>query len=102
MKRITAVVLVLAFLLVSVPVFAGPVNDQTMEDDILMARPLGIASIVGGAALWVISLPFAVISGTVPKTTEALITKPIKYTFARPVGDFDYEPAPSQTEENAQ
>lgn len=99
MKKITAVILVLAFLLVSVPVFAGTENDADVMADTIFARPLGIVSIVGGAALWIVSLPFAVISGSVPKTTETLIANPVKYTFARPVGDFDYEPAPRQADE---
>ena len=100
MKKITAVILVLAFLLVSVPVFAGTENDADVMSDTIFARPLGIVSIVGGAALWVVSLPFAVISGSLPKTTETLITNPVKYTLARPVGDFDYEPAPRQADES--
>ncbi len=102
MKKITAFILVLAFLVVSVPVFAGTESDGPMEGDILMARPLGIVSIVGGAALWLVSLPFAAISGNVQQTTETLIKNPIKYTFARPVGDFDYELAPSQADGSKQ
>lgn len=100
MKKITAFILVLAFLVVSVPVFAGTENDGPVEGDILMARPLGIVSVVGGAALWIVSLPFAAITGSLSKTTETLITNPVKYTFARPIGDFDYEPAPSQADGN--
>ncbi|MDP2158404.1 MAG: hypothetical protein Q8K68_11940 [Nitrospirota bacterium] len=100
MKKITAIILVLAFLLVSVPVFAGTENDAAVMGDTLFARPFGLVSVVGGAALWIVSLPFAVISGSVPKTTETLITNPVKYTFVRPVGDFDYEPAPSQADGN--
>ena len=102
MKRITAVILVLAFLVVSIPVFAGTQNDVPFEDDIVAARPLGILSIVTGAALWVVSLPFAVLTGSLPQTTETLISNPVKYTFARPIGDFDYEPAPRQSDESRQ
>jgi hypothetical protein len=102
MKKITAVILVLAFLVASVPVFAGTENDVDIAGDIIFARPLGIVSIVGGAALWVVSFPFALITGSVPKTTETLLTNPIKYTFGRPVGDFDYELVSNQTDENKQ
>jgi len=100
MKRITAVILVLAFLVVSVPVFAGTENDLDVAVDTVFARPLGIVSIVGGAALWIVSFPFAAISGNLPKTTETLIANPVKYTFARPIGDFDYGPA--SNDENKQ
>lgn len=102
MKKITAVILVLAFLVVSVPVFANSDLDASTEGDLLMARPLGVASIAVGAALWVVAFPFAVITGSLPKTTETLITNPIKYTLARPVGDFDYEPTSTLTDEDKQ
>ena len=102
MKKITAVILVLAFLLVSVPVFAGTEKDGPIAGDTIFARPLGIVSIIGGAALWVVSFPFALITGSVPDTTETLITNPIKYTLARPVGDFDYVPASNRVDENKQ
>lgn len=98
MKKIMAVILVLAFLVASVPVFAGTEDDGPIAGDTVFARPLGLASIVGGAALWVVSFPFALITGSVPKTTETLISNPIKYTFARPVGDFDYEPTSNRTD----
>ncbi|MBI5848182.1 MAG: hypothetical protein HZB31_09595 [Nitrospirae bacterium] len=102
MKKITAVILVLAFLVVSVPVFAGTEKDADISGDAIFARPLGILSIIGGAALWVVSLPFAVITGSVPETTETLISNPVKYTLARPVGDFDYEPSSNRIDQNKQ
>lgn len=102
MKRITAVILIVAFLLVSVPVFAGAENEADVMNDAIFARPLGIVSIVGGAALWIVSLPFAAITGSLPKTTETLITNPVKYTFARPIGDFDYVPVSNRVDENRQ
>ncbi len=100
MKKITAVILVLAFLVVSVPVFAGTEDDGPIAGDAAFGRPLGIVSIVGGAALWVLSLPFAIISGSLPATTETLISNPVKYTLVRPVGDFDYEPASNRVDKN--
>jgi hypothetical protein len=99
MKKITAVVLVLAILALSFPAFAETENDRGVVGDTIFGRPLGLASIVGGAALWVVSLPFALTSGNLGTTTETLITNPIKYTFARPVGEFDYEPVVSPQEE---
>jgi hypothetical protein len=102
MKKITAVILVLAFLMVSVPVFAGTEKDADIAGDAIFARPLGIASIIGGAALWVVTLPFAVITGSLSATTETLISNPVKYTLARPVGDFDYEPPTNRVDDNKQ
>ncbi len=90
MKKITVVILALALLATSVPAWAGTENDHDIVGDTLFARPLGIVSIPVGAAIWVVALPFAVLSGTLHKTTQTLITNPINYTLARPVGDFDY------------
>jgi len=92
MKKITVVILALTLLAASVPAWAGTENDAEIVGDTLFARPLGVVSIAGGAALWAISLPFAVLTGSLHKTTQTLITNPVSYTFGRRVGDFDYEP----------
>jgi hypothetical protein len=92
MKRIAVVILVLALLAASVPAWAGTEYDREIVGDTMFARPLGVASIAGGAALWVVSLPFAVLTGSLHKTTQTLITNPVSYTFGRRVGDFDYQP----------
>ncbi len=94
--------LVLVFLAASVPAFAeSPIaKDRDVVSDALFARPLGLASIVGGAALWVVTFPFAALSGNLNTTTETLITNPIAYTFQRPVGDFDYVPVAEEDTSN--
>jgi hypothetical protein len=106
MKKVTVFILALALLAASVPALADTAieNDRGVVGDMIFARPLGLASIVGGAALWVVSFPFAAISGSLATTTETLITNPIKYTFERPMGDFDYVPVPieEQTQEQMQ
>lgn len=56
--------------------------------DAALIRPLGVVTLVSGAAVWVISLPFTWPSGSVNKATEALLTKPYRHTFKRPVGQF--------------
>ena len=73
MKRIAVVILVLALLAASVPAWAGTEYDREIVGDTMFARPLGVASIAGGAALWVVSLPFAVLTGSLHKTTQTLI-----------------------------
>jgi hypothetical protein len=102
MKKITAVILTFALLAATIPAFADTERDDAIAGDTVFGRPLGVVSIVGGFALWVASLPFAAISGSLPATTDALITKPVKYTFDRPMGDFDYEPAPEDAGGNKQ
>jgi hypothetical protein len=90
MKKILALVIAVTFLLASVSAFAGTENDAAVTGDIIFARPLGLIGIVAGAGLFVISLPFAVITHSVDKTSKTLIENPVEYTFSRPVGDFDY------------
>ena len=90
MKKILALIIVVAFLLASVSAFAGTENDAAVTGDILFARPLGLIGIVAGAGLFVISLPFAAITHSVDKTAKTLLKNPVEYTFSRPMGDFDY------------
>lgn len=90
MKKILALILAVAFVLASVPAFAGNENDSDVAGDIIFARPLGLASIVAGAGLFLVSLPFAIITGSVNKTGQTLVGNPIKYTLVRPIGDFEY------------
>lgn len=90
MKKIMALILAVTFVLASVPAFAGTENDSDVAGDIIFARPLGLASIVAGAGLFIVSLPLAIITGSVNKTSQTLVGNPVKYTFVRPVGDFEY------------
>jgi hypothetical protein len=90
MKKILALILAVTFVLASVPAFAGNENDADVAGDIIFARPLGLASIVAGAGLFIVSLPFAIMTGSVNKTGQTLVGNPIKYTLVRPMGDFEY------------
>jgi len=90
MKKILALVIAITFLLTSVSAFAGTENDAAVMGDVIFARPLGLVGIVAGAGLFIISLPFAAITGSIDKTTSTLLKNPVEYTFERPVGDFDY------------
>jgi hypothetical protein len=99
MKKVIVVFLALALLAASVPAFAGTEKDGAIVGDMLFARPLGLAAIVGGAAVWIVTLPFAALSGSIDQTTHSLITNPVKYTFSRPVGELYYEPTVSVREE---
>jgi hypothetical protein len=98
MKKTAAFILTLALLVSSVPALAGTENDRGVVGDTIFGRPLGLVSIVGGAALWLVSAPFAAISGSLDTTTETLLKNPVKYTFSRPVGDFDYVPVTAEEE----
>ncbi len=55
--------------------------------DALFYRPVGLALIPIGAAVFIISLPFSATGGNVPTAFNNLVTAPAKYTFCRPLGE---------------
>ena len=57
-----------------------------MAVDVVLARPIGLLSIIGGSVLFVVSLPFTIPSGSMDAAADELVKKPIDYTFKRPLG----------------
>ncbi len=81
--------------LLALAVFSTPVYAQTaapsgsdMFVDLVVTRPLGLLGIVVGSAAFVIALPFTIPSGSVDRSAEELVKKPVRYTFKRPLGEF--------------
>jgi hypothetical protein len=94
-KRMTIVLIIAA--LVVVPLGANALagnyidednNGEKMTGDLLLVRPLGIASTILGAAVFVVSLPFSALGGNVKEAGQKLVADPAKFTFKRPIGDF--------------
>ena len=93
MKR-KALALFLAFCMVlsTVPAFAGePTDGMGVVADVLFVRPVSLAAVVVGTVMYVVALPFSIPSGSVEKSGKLLVSEPFEYTFARPLGDFDYK-----------
>jgi len=88
-KLLVTIICVLALLLSSsTPVLAAEDTDATsLVVDVAVARPFTLALTVIGSALFVVSLPVAVPSGTVDKAAHTLVSAPAKDTFKRPLGD---------------
>lgn len=61
-------------------------NAFAMAGDLLVARPVGLAMTVGGTAVWLVSLPFTLLSGHVGEAAETLIVGPGEATFMRCLG----------------
>jgi len=61
---------------------------EKMAVDAVVVRPLGICAIVGGALLFVVSLPFSALGKNVDEAAQTLVTTPTQYTFGRPLGKF--------------
>ncbi len=66
---------------------SAPPSGSDMMVDLVVTRPLGLLGVAAGSALFVIALPFTIPSGSVGKSAEELIKKPLRYTFIRPLGE---------------
>lgn len=63
----------------------GP-NAFAMAGDLLVARPIGVVMTAGGAAIWLVSLPFTLLAGHAEEAAETLILGPGAATFVRCLG----------------
>ncbi len=54
--------------------------------DAAIARPLMLAGTIGGTAVFVVSLPFTVLSGKVKESADMLVVRPANATFRRCLG----------------
>jgi len=90
-------VMIVAAALIAVPCGGVLAQDQpyvkdrdpgAMTADLVLARPVGLAAIVVGTAVFVLSIPFSVIGGNTGQAWQKLVMDPTEYTFVRPLGDF--------------
>lgn len=93
MKKILIALLVVFTLVTSTaPAMAAIASDTKDADviaDALVVRPIGIASIVLGSVIFVVALPFSIPTRSVGKVGKLIVVDPCKYTFVRPMGDFN-------------
>ncbi|MAT92527.1 MAG: hypothetical protein CME59_07990 [Halioglobus sp.] len=61
-------------------------NEFAMVGDLLVARPLGLVMVAGGTAVWLVSLPFTLLSGHAGEAAGTLIGGPVETTFMRCLG----------------
>ena len=52
-------------------------------------RILGLGLAVVGTAFFIVSLPFALSSGSTGDAWDALVAEPFQFTFTRPLGKFE-------------
>ncbi len=90
-------VLVLAAALVAVPLGSAFAQDDSytkdrdpgaMAADLLLVRPAGLAAMVLGFGVFVLSFPFSATGGNTQQAAEKLVNDPARYTFQRPLGEF--------------
>ena len=94
-KKLAVVWIIAALVVIPVvPVLAQPefknekAGAEEMMADFLVARPLGLVSLVVGSAFFVVSLPFSVAGGNVDAVSEKLVKEPAHFLFTRPLGEF--------------
>lgn len=56
--------------------------------DLAVARPLGFVSLAAGTSVFIVSLPFALVAGSVRDTADALVGEPYRFTFIRDLGKY--------------
>jgi hypothetical protein len=61
-------------------------NEWAMAGDLLVARPIGVVLTVGGAAVWLVSLPFTLLAGNASEAAGTLVGGPAESTFMRCLG----------------
>lgn len=95
LNHMTVAILVLSLLIAPMGAMAEEtcdqmrsVSDAAMAADAILARPLGIVSLVAGFGLFIVSSPFSALGGNIGETWDTLVTSPAKFTFSRPLGDF--------------
>ena len=85
MKKMFIILLALLFVFSSISIAFA--DDAAVLADVFILRPLGIASLVGGSAVFVVSLPITAINRSISKSAKELVVDPFKYTFKRPIGE---------------
>lgn len=88
MKKLVAVLLTLTLVIFSSSMaFADTNKDIDVIADALLLKPLGLAALVGGSAIFVITLPIAAITKSIHTTSNVLVSRPFTYVFVRPIGE---------------
>ena len=89
MRRILILMLSAMFLDATTP-RTSAFDDGSFEAvaaDALVVRPFSFVATLVGSAIFIIALPVAAISNSTSQTAEALVLKPGRATFTRPMGE---------------
>ncbi len=89
-KLMTVVCAVAFSLATATPSFAGTTPDPgAVVLDFAVTRPCCLAVTAVGAVFFIVTLPVSAATKSVKATRRALVDKPAKMTFKRPLGDLD-------------
>lgn len=94
--RLARVVLVVASLVLAQPLAAAgadydatPPGAAAMGVDVVLVRPLSLVATTLGTGLFVVSLPFSALGLNTDEAAGRLVGEPAKFTFLRPLGEFE-------------
>jgi hypothetical protein len=85
------ITILLGFLGAPPMVWAQDVDKPTGTDitfDLMIARPIGFVSLALGTSIFVVTLPFAVVTGSAKNTANALVAEPYNFTLVRDLGEY--------------
>lgn len=91
MKKVCIILIASLIFFTHASAFAESRSGEDIAADLVFMRPVGLAATVAGTAVFIVSLPFALITNDVSKTAKELVVDPFNYTFDRPLGDFKYQ-----------
>jgi len=63
-------------------------SSGAMLADMFMIRPTMLVGSAIGVTTFIVSLPFTLLGGNMDEAADQLVSKPVKYTFVRPLGEF--------------
>ncbi len=91
MKQFILVLIIAAFLGLSLEAKEVPSSGEMMFD-VVPIRPLGLVSFAVGTTIFIVALPFSVLSANpeqvIRQNAKRLIVYPFRFTFQRPIGEF--------------
>lgn len=70
----------------------GTGKGEAMLFDLILLRPIGLASMGVGFAATIAALPFSIIANNTREVGDAMLGETTNYTFVRPLGEV-FEPA---------
>jgi hypothetical protein len=56
--------------------------------DLGLARPFGFLVLAAGTTIFIVSYPFAAVTGSAKSTANALVAEPYQFTFERDLGEY--------------
>jgi hypothetical protein len=87
MKTLAAILSLVMVLIWTPPIWAYDDWDRTpTQVDALIVRPMGVVATIFGAAMFLATLPFTLMSGGTEEAANAMVVAPYQFTVDRPLG----------------